>query len=162
MSFWCLQFPPKNERKQVDLRFHSSKVEFICSFFGGNLYLKKSFRFFLTFSYRENHRIWYCCNQTRITIERRWSTSGYMTTAGGIWLPIWRICQSHNYKSILEVIHSWNLPSHQNWLDFINKGPNFYGLIIKWNNCRNQKINWNPNVTWNKLLSCDFYYSKFQ
>ena len=50
MSFWCLQFPPKNERKQVDLRFHSSKVEFVCSFFGGNVYLKKSFRLFLTFS----------------------------------------------------------------------------------------------------------------
>ena len=29
MSFWCLQFPPKNERKQVDLRYHSSEVEFI-------------------------------------------------------------------------------------------------------------------------------------
>ena len=49
MSFWCLQFPPKNERKQVDLRFHSSKVEFVLSFFGGNVYLKKSFRLFLTF-----------------------------------------------------------------------------------------------------------------
>ena len=42
----CLQFPPKNERKQVDLRFHSSKVEFIRLFFGGNDYLKKSFDFF--------------------------------------------------------------------------------------------------------------------
>ena len=29
MSFWYLQFPPKNERKQVDLRFHSSKIEFV-------------------------------------------------------------------------------------------------------------------------------------
>ena len=50
MSFWCLQFPPKNERKQVDLKFHSSKVEFICLFFGWNVYLKKSFRLFLTFN----------------------------------------------------------------------------------------------------------------
>ena len=49
MSFWCLQFPPKNERKQVNLRFHSSKVEFVRSFFGGNVYLKISFRLFLTF-----------------------------------------------------------------------------------------------------------------
>ena len=24
MSFWCLQFPPKNEQKQVNLRFHST------------------------------------------------------------------------------------------------------------------------------------------
>ena len=31
----------KNEQKQVDLRFHSSKVEFICSFLGGNVGLKK-------------------------------------------------------------------------------------------------------------------------
>ena len=36
MVFWCLRFPPKNERKQVDLRYHSNKVEFVCSFFGEN------------------------------------------------------------------------------------------------------------------------------
>ena len=47
MSFWCLQFLPKNERKQVDL---SSKVEFFCSFFGRNVGLKKSFRLCLTFN----------------------------------------------------------------------------------------------------------------
>ena len=41
MSFWCLQFPPKNERKQVNLRYHSSKVEFVCSFFGGNWWPQK-------------------------------------------------------------------------------------------------------------------------
>ena len=34
MVFWCLRFPPKNERKQVDLRCHSSKVKFFRSFFG--------------------------------------------------------------------------------------------------------------------------------
>ena len=50
MSFWCLQFPPKNEWKQVKLRFQSSKEEFVCSFFGGNIYLKKSFWLFLTFT----------------------------------------------------------------------------------------------------------------
>ena len=44
-SFWFLQFPSKNERKQVDLRYHGSKVEFVCSFFGG-----KSFWLCLTFS----------------------------------------------------------------------------------------------------------------
>ena len=49
MSLQCLQFPPKNERKQFDLRFHSSKVKFVCSFFGGNISLKKSFRLCLTF-----------------------------------------------------------------------------------------------------------------
>ena len=41
--FWVYQFPPKNERKQVNLRFHSSKVEFIRSFFGENVGSKKSF-----------------------------------------------------------------------------------------------------------------------
>ena len=50
MSFWCLHFLPKNERKQVDLRFHSSKVELatwelVRSFFGRNVGLKKSFEF---------------------------------------------------------------------------------------------------------------------
>ena len=30
MSFWCLQFLPKQERKQFNLRYHSSKVEIIC------------------------------------------------------------------------------------------------------------------------------------
>ena len=50
MSFWCLQFPPKNERKQVDLRFHSSKVEFVRLFFEGNVGLKKLFQICLTFS----------------------------------------------------------------------------------------------------------------
>ena len=38
--FWCLQFSPKNEQKQVNLRFHSSKVEFVPSFFGGKVCLK--------------------------------------------------------------------------------------------------------------------------
>ena len=44
---WCLQFPPKNKRKQVNLRFHSSKVEFV---FWRKIGLKKSFRLCLTFS----------------------------------------------------------------------------------------------------------------
>ena len=46
MSFWCLQYPLKNEQKQVNLRFHSSKVKFVCSFFGGNFGLKNHFNFF--------------------------------------------------------------------------------------------------------------------
>ena len=49
MSFLCLQFLPKNERKQVELRFHSSKVEFVRLFFGRNADLKKSFRLCLNF-----------------------------------------------------------------------------------------------------------------
>ena len=49
MSFWCLQFLPKYEQKQAILRFHSSKVKFVCSFFGRNVGLKKSFRLCLTF-----------------------------------------------------------------------------------------------------------------
>ena len=46
MSFWCLQFPPKSKRKQVDLRF--SKEEFVRSFFGGNVGLKKLFQLCMT------------------------------------------------------------------------------------------------------------------
>ena len=49
MSFWRLQFPPKIERNQVELRYHSSKVEFLRSFFGGNRRHQKPFRNYLTF-----------------------------------------------------------------------------------------------------------------
>ena len=48
LSFWCLQFLPKNEWKQVDLRYHSSKVEFVCAFFWSIVGLKKSLRLCLT------------------------------------------------------------------------------------------------------------------
>ena len=48
--FWCLLFPPKNERKQLNLRYHSSKVEFLRSFFGGNQRHQKPFRNYLTFN----------------------------------------------------------------------------------------------------------------
>ena len=30
MSFWCLSILPKDERKQFDSRYHSSKVELFC------------------------------------------------------------------------------------------------------------------------------------
>ena len=33
ISLWCLQFLPKNEWNQVDLRYHSSTVKFVRSFF---------------------------------------------------------------------------------------------------------------------------------
>ena len=49
MCFWCLQFLQKNEQKQVDLRLHFSKVEFVCLVFWRNVSLKKSFRLCLTF-----------------------------------------------------------------------------------------------------------------
>ena len=51
MSFWYLQFPPKYEWKQVNLSFHSSNVDIVRSFFGGNFGLKKSFWLCLTFSH---------------------------------------------------------------------------------------------------------------
>ena len=40
----------KNERKQLDLRFHSSNIKFVHSIFGGNVGLKKTFQLFLTFN----------------------------------------------------------------------------------------------------------------
>ena len=46
MSLWWLQILPKNEQKQVDLRFHSSKVECVCPFFEGKLAWKTHFDFF--------------------------------------------------------------------------------------------------------------------
>ena len=48
-NFFKPTFLPKNERKQVNMKFHSSKVEFLCSFLGRNVGLKKSFRLCLTF-----------------------------------------------------------------------------------------------------------------
>ena len=46
MSFWCHQFLQENEGKQVDLRFHSSKVELVRSLIGRNDGLKSHFNFF--------------------------------------------------------------------------------------------------------------------
>ena len=52
MSFSCLQFLPKNKGKQVNLRYDSGRVKFVCLFFGRNIGLKKSFRLCLTFRHR--------------------------------------------------------------------------------------------------------------
>ena len=40
-------------QKMNENKSHSSKIEFVCSFFGGNVGLKKSFRFCLTFNTRK-------------------------------------------------------------------------------------------------------------
>ena len=67
MVFWCLRFLPKNERKQVDLRYHSSKVEFVDSFFGRIVGLKKSLRLCLTFNYAFTYELF----RQRISGPRR-------------------------------------------------------------------------------------------
>ena len=79
MSFWHLQFPPKNERKQVDLRFHSSKVEFVFSFFGGNVGLKKSFRLCLTFSFvlKTMPKFWVSISLLDFNLEEKSRNSGW-------------------------------------------------------------------------------------
>ena len=41
MVFWGRRFPPKNKRKQVDLRFHGSKVEFRLFVFWRKRWLEK-------------------------------------------------------------------------------------------------------------------------
>ena len=38
-----MSFPPKNEQKQVDLRYHISKVEFVSSFLEESLACKNNF-----------------------------------------------------------------------------------------------------------------------
>ena len=50
MSFWCLQIPPKKERKHFDLRYHSSKIKIVCLFFGGIEDTIICFRDYLIFS----------------------------------------------------------------------------------------------------------------
>ena len=47
--FGVVKYLKKTELKQVNLRCHSSKVEFIRLFFWRNVSLKKSFRLYLTF-----------------------------------------------------------------------------------------------------------------
>ena len=69
MVFWCLRFPPKIERKQVDLRNHSSKVEFFRSFSGGTRRHKKAFRNYLTFS-RNHPKYFYQCSTPRARSAR--------------------------------------------------------------------------------------------
>ena len=45
----CLQFPSKNEQKQLNLGFHSSKLESVGSFvFWKKRHLKRSFQLFQT------------------------------------------------------------------------------------------------------------------
>ena len=48
------RFPPKNKHKQVDLRYHSSKVKFIVHFLEEIDDPKKPFRNELTFSLRSS------------------------------------------------------------------------------------------------------------
>ena len=54
MVFWCLWFPPKNKRKQVDWRYHSSKVEFFHCFFWGYWRHQKQFQNYLTFRLKKH------------------------------------------------------------------------------------------------------------
>ena len=104
MSFWCLQFPPKNEQKQVDLRFHSSKVEFVRLFFGGNVDLKKSFRFFLTFSWNSIYCYYFCFLPLWLTqfmiclwyFPKVWKPSAYLLTLISPILPSIR-----NHESLI-------------------------------------------------------------
>ena len=49
-DFLVSSISSKKRQKPVDLRFHSSKVEFVRLLFGGNVGLKKLFRLCLTFS----------------------------------------------------------------------------------------------------------------
>ena len=49
-EFLVASILPKDEQKQVDLRYHSGKVKFVCSFFGRIISLKKSSWLCLTYS----------------------------------------------------------------------------------------------------------------
>ena len=42
MPFWCLHFPPKNKRKQVNLRYHSGEVKNVLFIFWRNRRLEKN------------------------------------------------------------------------------------------------------------------------
>ena len=49
MSFWCLQFLPKNERNKLTRGIIVVKLNLFVRFFGKNIGLKKSFGLCLTF-----------------------------------------------------------------------------------------------------------------
>ena len=77
MVFWCLQFPPKKEQKQIALRYHSSKVEFLRSFFGGNrnpfeinwpLPLMRNWVCHLYCCHKKSHNIWLLWGVTTINV----------------------------------------------------------------------------------------------
>ena len=51
--FVVFNFFQKTNKNKFELRYHSSKVEFVCLFFGRNVGLKKSFRVCLTFRISE-------------------------------------------------------------------------------------------------------------
>ena len=49
MVFWCLRFPPKNEQKQVDLKYHSKGQLISKCPFGVKTSSKKPTKLFLDF-----------------------------------------------------------------------------------------------------------------
>ena len=69
MVFCCLRFPPKKERKQVNLRYYSSKVEFLCSFIGGHQRHQKPFRNYLTFRVKNHFSARYSKNSLTLFFE---------------------------------------------------------------------------------------------
>ena len=104
MSFWCLQFLPKNERKQVDLRFHSSKVEFVCSFFWKkNIGLKKSFWLCLTFK-MVKIQLANCLIRLGLIIIKTWV--GFVNSGNMFYNFAIKMFRSVS-KSLLCSIHFW-------------------------------------------------------
>ena len=103
MSFWCLQFPPKMKWKQVNLRYHSSKVKFILLFFWRNSWLDNSL-----LSFTDLYKIWDYQNvgsNTALCVifcNKSWSkiivTNGYDIVLIFIscrhWKPIQRYCNA--------------------------------------------------------------------
>ena len=53
--FVVFNFFQKTNKNKFELRYHSSKVEFVCLFFGRNVGLKKSFWLCLTFNKFKRH-----------------------------------------------------------------------------------------------------------
>ena len=69
MSFWFHQFPPKNEQKQINLRYRSIKVELVRLFFGRIVGFKKTLQICLTFNRIENSKTRVITEVTLLTLD---------------------------------------------------------------------------------------------
>ena len=137
MVFWCLRFPPKKERKQVDLRGHSSKVEFFRSFLEEIKDTKNHFEI-----------IW--------PLRSNWMIKMYVqhdVVYLSIYLFIKKKLKSlFNVRIIVERLNfGW---SWCGWINFMNSWR--YVFFKNELSMRNNKWPCQPAVDWKQLIRCCF------
>ena len=119
MSFLCLQFLPKKELKQVDLMYHSSKIEFFRSFFGRIEETINCFRDLLTFTWRKSS----------IYVRTQWYYVSFFLRIEPNLAAIGQ--KSSHLCSICSNICVTNLFRKSLWKEFINSLPNICQMVAK-------------------------------